>query len=163
LFESHINTLFPNTDLDDSYSIHFRPSWASFNMRAFMFPHIFVILLTSSTVAGAVLSICDKYTTGLFDANNAANQLTFITRLVNTAFVGNYYGDVAGALVTGILNPTTVNGTAINLLPYFDGSLNSTKVGGASTGSFVNFLDDGGKVPLSHSKPSNGDKNSKQK
>ena len=86
--------------------------------------------------------------------NNATNQMTLLTLLVNTAVIGNYTTPNMNA-VTGILNPGVYNGTNINLLPYFNGGLNSTNMGGTS-GVAVNFLDDGGAVPLMMNKPANG-------
>lgn len=99
-------------------------------------------------------SICDYYTTALLKTNNATNQMTLLTLVVNTAVIGNYSADAKNA-VTGILNPGVYNGTEINLLPYFNGGLNSTNTGGMS-GASVNFLDDGGAVPLKMNKPANG-------
>ncbi|KAK8249283.1 hypothetical protein IWZ00DRAFT_571362 [Phyllosticta capitalensis] len=106
-------------------------------------------------------SVCDYYTTALLGNNSAANQATVLTLLVNTAVVGNYtkpsipgveWPDVP---VPGILAPGTVNGTAVNLLPYFNGGLASSNRGGSS-GVVVNFLDDGGALPLMMNKPANG-------
>jgi len=123
------------------------------------------MFLTSLTVFAAVLgsavaqrpantSICDYYTTALLKENNATNQYTLLTLLVNTAVIGNYTQPNKNA-VPGILNPNaTYNGTAVNLVPYFSGAKNSTNVNG-SAGS-VNFLDDGGAAPLMMNKPANG-------
>jgi hypothetical protein len=91
-------------------------------------------------------SICDYYTTALLKVNNATNQYTLLTLVVNTAIIGNYTMPNVGIAVPGILAPGTYNGTAVNLLPYFDGSLASTNTGGTS-GTPQNFLDDGGKRP----------------
>ena len=80
---------------------------------------------------------------------------------MNTAVIGNYtkpqipgvtFPDV---MVSGILAKGTYNGTDVNLLPYFDGGLASSNRGGSS-GVGVNFLDDGGAVPLTMNMPSNG-------
>jgi hypothetical protein len=60
-----------------------------------------------------------------------------------------------GIAVPGILKAGTYNGTAVNLLPFFDGSLLSTNVGGLS-GVSVNFLDGGGAAPLMMNLPANG-------
>ena len=60
-----------------------------------------------------------------------------------------------GVKVPGILAPGTINGTEVNLLPYFDGGLASSNRGGSS-GVAVNFLDDGGAVPLMMNMPANG-------
>ncbi|PWN88391.1 hypothetical protein FA10DRAFT_268586 [Acaromyces ingoldii] len=115
-------------------------------------------LATFTAAAAAIASVagqaaetpCDKYTTALLKTNNATNQLTVLTLVVNTALIGNY-PNPAGAPknnVTGILNPGQVNGTGpmVNLLPYFDGTLKSTNVNGNAQS--VNFLDGGGAAPL---------------
>ena len=59
-----------------------------------------------------------------------------------------------GVVVPGIIAKGTFNGTAVNLLPFFDGTLNSTNRGGSS-GVSVNFLDGGGAEPLKMNKPAN--------
>jgi hypothetical protein len=118
----------------------------------------------SSTIlalVGAVLaqrptnvSICDYYTGALLNENNATNQLTLLTLLVNTAVIGNYTQPNVGIAVPGILTAGTFNGTDVNLLQYFDGALLSTN-NGSSMGVSMNFLDDGGAAPLMLNKPSN--------
>lgn len=65
-----------------------------------------------------------------------------------------------GIKVPGILAPGKINGTDVNLLPYFSGDLASTNRGGKK-GVSVNFLDGGGAAPLMKSKPAN-DKDSNQ-
>ena len=55
----------------------------------------------------------------------------------------------------GILTPGDYNGTAVDLLPFFDGGLASSNRGGTA-GVAVNFLDDGGAVPLMRGLPSEG-------
>lgn len=100
-------------------------------------------------------SICDYYTTALLKENNATNQYTLLTLVVNTAVIGNYTQPNVGIKVPGILATGTFNGTTVNLLPYFDGGLASTNEGG-DAGVATNFLDDGGAVPLMMNKPANG-------
>ena len=100
-------------------------------------------------------SICDFYTTALLKENNATNQMTLLTLLVNTAVIGNYTTPNVGVVVPGILAMGDYNGTKVNLLPYFDGGLMSTNAGGTS-GVAMNFLDDGGAKPLMADKPANG-------
>ncbi|MCJ1226739.1 hypothetical protein MMC12_003392 [Toensbergia leucococca] len=100
-------------------------------------------------------SMCDYYTTALLKDNTATNQYTLLTLLVNTAVIGNYTKPNVGIKVDGILAPGEYNGTMVNLLPYFDGGLASSNRGGSS-GVSINFLDDGGAVPLMMNKPSNG-------
>lgn len=72
-------------------------------------------------------SICDYYTTVLLKTNNARNQYTLLTLLVNTAIIGNYTQPNVGVSVPGIFNSKGMyNGIMVNLMPYFDGSLAST-------------------------------------
>ncbi|KAH7409685.1 hypothetical protein BKA64DRAFT_732296 [Cadophora sp. MPI-SDFR-AT-0126] len=108
-----------------------------------------------STAAAQNVSFCDKYTTALFTNNTAENQLTLLTAVVNTAVIGNYSESKTGKAVAGILAKGTYNGVEVDLLPYFNGGLLSTNRGGKS-GVSVNFLDDGGAVPLMMNKPANG-------
>lgn len=56
--------------------------------------------------------------------------------------------------VSGILAKGTFEGEEVNLLGYFDGSLKTSNRGG-NVGVAVNFLDDGGAVPLMNNKPAN--------
>ena len=98
--------------------------------------------------------ICDFYTTALLKENNATNQYTLLTLLVNTAVIGNYTKPNVGIKVDGILAPGEFDGTKVNLMPYFNGGLASSNRGGKAVA--VNFLDDGGAVPLLMNKPANG-------
>jgi len=122
---------------------------------------LFKSLAVAAAVGGAVAqrptntSICDYYTTALLTNNTAANQATVLTLVVNTAIIGNYTKPNVGIAVPGILANGTVNGTAVDLLPYFTGALASTNTGG-TVGRSVNFLDDGGAAPLLMNKPANG-------
>lgn len=100
-------------------------------------------------------SICDYYTPALLGNNSAANQYTVLTLIVNTAVIGNYSTVNVGVSVPGILAKGTYNGTEVNLLPYFTGGLASSNRGGSS-GVSINFLDDGGAVPLTMNMPANG-------
>jgi len=96
----------------------------------------------------------DKYTTALLTNNTAANQYTLLTLLVNTVGLGNFTGPgttnpkLPGSIVSvpGILAPGVYNGEAVNLLPYFDGSLKSTNRNGTAVA--LNFLDGGGAAPI---------------
>lgn len=106
-------------------------------------------------------TICDYYTTALLKDVTPENQATLLTLLVNTVVIGNYtkpqipgvtWPDVK---VPGILANGTVDGTDVNLLPYFNGGLASSNRGG-NAGVAVNFLDDGGAAPLLENKPANG-------
>jgi len=110
-------------------------------------------LVVASALAGAMAqrpensTICDYYTTALLTNNTAANQMTLLTLVVNTAVIGNYTKPNVGIMVPGILAPGEVNGTKVNLAGYFNGGFASTNKGGSS-GEAVNFLDGGGAAPL---------------
>jgi hypothetical protein len=102
----------------------------------------------------ANMPICDFYTTALFTSNTAENQRLLLVKLVNTVIIGSYTpGKTAQGLV-GILAPGSFNGIPVTLLPFFDGTLKTTNVGGVA--SNINFLDDGGAEPLKKDKPANG-------
>ncbi len=105
--------------------------------------------------------VCDFYTTALLKENNATNQQTLITLVVNTAVIGNYTQPNVGVTVPGILAKGKFNGTDVDLTPYFSGALKSSNRGGKS-GVSVNFLDDGGAAPLMENKPSNGTSSNQQ-
>lgn len=59
-----------------------------------------------------------------------------------------------GIAVPGILAPGNINGTAVNLAPYFTGMLASSNRGGQS-GVAINFLDGGAATPLMANMPAN--------
>lgn len=98
------------------------------------------------------MSICDYYTTALLKENNATNQETLLTLVVNTAVIGNYTMPNVGIKVPGILANGTGEYEGVSLLPYFSGGLVSTNAGGMPKA--VNFLDDGGAAPLMMNKVS---------
>lgn len=95
-----------------------------------------------------------QYTTALLKENNATTQNTLVTLVVNTAIIGNYTQSNVGFILPGILAEGTYNGTTVNLLPYFDGALLSTNMGGKS-GVSQSFLDGGGAAPLMMGLPAN--------
>ncbi len=98
-------------------------------------------------------SICDYYTTALFKDDSAVNQYTLLTVLVNTVVIGNYSACAVGGGLPGILAPAYYGGEQVNLLPYFNGCLESTNVNNMP--SSVNFLDGGGAAPLMQNMPAN--------
>ncbi|KAI1852571.1 hypothetical protein JX265_003053 [Neoarthrinium moseri] len=107
---------------------------------------------TASAQRPSNTSICDYYTTALLKENTADNQYTLLTLVVNTVVIGNYTMPNVGIKVPGILAPGMVNGTEVNLLPYFDGELASSNRGG-DKGVAINFLDGGGAAPLMKNMP----------
>lgn len=128
-----------------------------------LFKALAILAAAGSAVAQrpADTSICDYYTTALLKNNTAANQMTLLTLVVNTAVIGNYTKPNVGIMVPGILNPNgTYNGTKVNLVPYFNGGLKSSNRGGDG-GISVNFLDGGGAAPLMKNMPAE-DKTSNQ-
>lgn len=64
-------------------------------------------LALAATAIAQDPSICDKYTTALLKENNAKNQETLLTLVVNTAVIGNYTKPNVGIKVPGLLAPGT--------------------------------------------------------
>lgn len=110
-----------------------------------------LLAVAAGAVAQSNMSLCDKYTTALLKDNNGTNQATLLTLVVNTAVIGNYTQPNVGIAVPGILAAGKYNGTDVDLLGYFNGTMNSTNRGGMAT--MVNFLDGGGAVPLTMNMP----------
>lgn len=117
-----------------------------------------------SAQAPAGTSMCDYYTTAVLKNNTADNQLALLTVLVNTAVIGNYSSFGNGMALPGILGAGTYMGEAVNLLPYFDGSLPTSNVGmpgqyqtigSDGVAGYVNYLDGGGAAPLLMNMPAN--------
>merc|ERR1712000_415627 len=98
--------------------------------------------------------IFDYYTKALLKENTAENQATLLTLVVNTVVIGNYTEPNVVIMVPGILAPGEVDGTEVNLMPYFNGDLKTTNKGG-DEGVSVNFLDGGGAEPLKKNMPAN--------
>ncbi|KAK4553343.1 hypothetical protein LTR86_009643 [Recurvomyces mirabilis] len=118
-----------------------------------------LVTIAAADTRPADVTICDYYTNAIFGVNNATNQKAIVIAVVNTAVAGNYTHNVqkTNIAVPGILaQNVTYNGTSVNLLPYFDGSLASSSIDGKA--SAVNWLDGGGAAPLYKSMPasSNG-------
>jgi hypothetical protein len=101
----------------------------------------------------ADVSICDYYTGALLNNNSAENQFLVLTLLTNTVVIGNYTQPNVGIAVPGILAVGEFNGEEVNLLPYFNGCLNSTNRNGSAVKR--NFLDGGGAAPLMMNLPAN--------
>ena len=103
----------------------------------------------------ADVSICDYYAGALLETSNATTQNTLLTLLVNTAVIGNYTQPNKNAVPGILAEDAMYNGTKVNLLQFFDGSLASTNRDGKK-GVAINFLDDGGAAPLEENKPATG-------
>jgi hypothetical protein len=107
-----------------------------------------ILTLTTLTTAQrpSNTSICDYYASTLLGENNITTQAIVLTLIVNTALIGNYTEPNLNITVPGILGPAEYEGQKVNLLPYFDGSLNSSNPTGGVTkhGLSVNWLDGGG-------------------
>ncbi|KAK6335070.1 hypothetical protein TWF718_010512 [Orbilia javanica] len=121
------------------------------------------IIFSLGCAVSAQDSFCDKYTRVLFKDATGSNQYAFMTRLINTAFIGNYSGP-STVEITGILSPGTFNGKGISLLPYFNGGLASANRGyRPGNRTVINFLDDGGAFALAQGKPSYGPRSNQYK
>lgn len=81
-----------------------------------LFASLAVAAAAALSVSAQTPSLCDKYTTALLKNNTPENQLTLLTLVVHTAIIGNYTQPNVGIKVPGLLSPTTINGTKVDLL-----------------------------------------------
>ena len=111
---------------------------------------MFVILATlfglSLAQRPSNASTCDYYAEVRYGANNSNTQLQLMQDIVVLSFGGSFNLGNFSTNVTGILNPGVYDGTYVDLLPYFDGSIQSSNLNNQPIG--INWLDDGGTVPL---------------
>ena len=79
-------------------------------------------------------SICDYYAKVKYGTNSTDNQFALIQNIVALAFGGGASLQGAPTESTGILNPGTFEGQAVNLRSWFDGSSAYFGAWGASRG-----------------------------
>ncbi|KAI1189782.1 hypothetical protein F5B17DRAFT_438681 [Nemania serpens] len=91
-------------------------------------------------------SICDYYAMQRFGANSSDTQFKLMEHIVALAFGGGANLRNASDDSTGILNPGSFNGLAVNLRSWFDGSKATTNLNNQAVG--INWLDDGAQAPL---------------
>ncbi|KAI0446713.1 hypothetical protein F4803DRAFT_448986 [Xylaria telfairii] len=91
-------------------------------------------------------TICDYYAITRFGENSSDTQFMLMQSIVALAFGGGATLRDASDDSTGILNPGSFNGSAINLRPWFDGSKATTNLNNQAIG--INWLDDGAQEPL---------------
>jgi len=91
-------------------------------------------------------TICDWYTIQRYGANTTETQGKMMQSVVALAFAGK--GDIPNINpeITGILNPGVFENTAVHLLPWFNGSIDSTNLNNQPVG--IDWLDGGGTAPL---------------
>jgi hypothetical protein len=91
-------------------------------------------------------STCDYYATVQFGSNSSTTQFQLIQSIVALAFGGGFNLSNVSSDITGILNPGTFQNTTVDLLPWFNGSVDSTNLNNQAVG--INWLDEGGTDPL---------------
>jgi len=67
-------------------------------------------------------SICDYYASQRYGSSNSTSQFRLMESIVALAFGGGASVPGTDPISTGILNPGTFRGQAINLRSWFDGS-----------------------------------------
>ena len=96
------------------------------------------------------ISICDYYTEQKYGEPTPLHQYHMIQGIVSLAFAGSSSlpAENVSEKITGILNPgqDEETGTAIDLLPWFNGSKASSNLNNQAIG--INWLDDGAVQPL---------------
>jgi hypothetical protein len=92
-------------------------------------------------------SICDYYAQVNYGANTSDTQLRLIEGIVSLAFHGGgNLTNVSDPSLTGILNPSSFAGVAVDLRQFFNGTRASTNLNNQPVG--INWLDDGALDPL---------------
>lgn len=91
-------------------------------------------------------STCDYYAQVRYGVNNSNTQFQLMQDIVILSFGGSFHLNNFTTDVTGILNPGYYQGTYVNLMPFFNGSIQSSNLNGQPVG--IDWLDDGGTVPL---------------
>ncbi|KAH8805017.1 hypothetical protein F5884DRAFT_902112 [Xylogone sp. PMI_703] len=104
-------------------------------------------LIFRSTVAQrpSNTSICDYYAERIYGINNALTQQHLVQAITCLAFAGGE-GLEGAENATGILNQGSFNGTAVNLIDFFNGVYAISNVNNQPAS--VNWLDGGGIDPL---------------
>jgi hypothetical protein len=98
-----------------------------------------------SQISAGEDSPCDRNSKSASAGNASEAQTQWITQFT----VNTFYGDssvIGGPIVPGILQSGIYNGTHIDLIKYFNGTLNSTNVNGSTQA--LNLLDDEGMQTL---------------
>ena len=96
------------------------------------------------------VSTCDYYTERKYGKASPLHQYHLIQSIVSLAFAGSSSlpAENVSEKITGILNPGVEEetGTAVNLLPWFNGSIPSSNLNNQAIG--IDWLDDGEVQPL---------------
>lgn len=104
------------------------------------------VLAQTTSTRPSNATICDWYTIQRYGANTTETQSKMMQSVVALAFAGR--GDIQNINpeITGILNPGIFENTPVLLLPWFNGSIDSTNLNNQPVG--IDWLDGGGKDPL---------------
>jgi hypothetical protein len=116
-------------------------------MRSFLAVVLQVgVALAQSTQRPSNATICDWYALKRYGANTTDTQNKLMQSVVALAFAGR--GDIPNINpeITGILNAGVFENTPVFLLPWFNGSIDSTNLNNQPVG--INWLDGGGTAPL---------------
>jgi len=86
-------------------------------------------------------TLCDYYATQLYGANTTTNQYKLLQSIFALAFAGGSVLLNASNELTGIFNPGTFGGVPVDLLPWFNGSIQTTNLNNNAVA--INWLDGG--------------------
>jgi hypothetical protein len=112
-----------------------------------MFLAVVLLLLgVSSAQRPGNATICDYYAITNFGANTTGTQLRLMESILALAFGGAGPLSNVSPDITGIFNPGSFNGTAVDLQPWFNGSKHSTNLNNQPVE--IDWLDAGGTEPL---------------
>lgn len=106
-----------------------------------------VVLGLSQAQRPSNASTCDYYAQTHFGANSSQTQYQLVQHIIALAFGGPPPNNTnISSDITGILNPGSFENLNVDLLPWFNGSIDSTNLNNQAVG--INWLDDGGLDPL---------------
>lgn len=106
-----------------------------------------VVLGLSQAQRPSNASTCDYYAQTLFGANSSQTQYQLVQHIIALAFGGPPPNNTnISSDITGILNPGSFENLNVDLLSWFNGSIDSTNLNDQAVG--INWLDDGGLDPL---------------
>ena len=91
-------------------------------------------------------TICDFYALQRYGENTTASQGKLMQSVVSLAFAGRGKLPGVNREITGILNRGTFDNEPVFLLPWFNGSIDSTNLNNQAVG--IDWLDAGGTEPL---------------
>jgi len=110
-------------------------------LQSTMFLILALLLLPAIAQRAANETLCDYYAIQRYGSNTTTNQFKLLQGIFALAFAGGSVLLNASDELTGIFNAGTFGGVPVTLLPWFDGTLESTNINNAPAA--INWLNGG--------------------